>query len=94
MIKKRWLMAAASAAMLAGCSGGGPGGFDGVYCTKADMKVVLKDGILSSEGKEASYKVDGENVLVTTPFGQTITYRRLTDGSLSSGAVTLTKCAG
>ena len=93
MIQKQWILAVAGVAMLVGCGGGG-GGVDGTYCTMGDMKVVLKDGVVSSEGKDGSYKIDGETVMITNPFGQINTFRRMPDGSLSSGAVTMTKCAG
>ncbi len=94
MIQKQWFLAAASATVLAGCGGAGGGGVEGTYCTMGDMKVVLKDGVVSSEGKDGSYKIEGETVLITNPFGQINTFRRMPDGSLSSGAVTMTKCAG
>ncbi len=94
MMQRQWILVAASVGMLVGCGGAGGGGVDGAYCTRGDMKVVLKGGVVSSEGRDGSYTVDGETVLITNPFGQTNTFRRMPDGSLSSGAVTMTKCAG
>lgn len=94
MIKRGWALTAASVAVLAACGGGAGGGIDGTYCTAGDMKVELKAGVVSSGGKDGSYTVEGENVHITNPFGQTNTFRRMPDGSLSSGGSTLTKCAG
>ena len=94
MTYNRWMLAAAVAVALVGCSGADVGGIDGTYCTAGDMKVVLKGGVVTSEGQDGSYTVDGENVTITNPSGGTNTFRRQPDGSLSTGMTTLKKCAG
>lgn len=95
MTYNRWMLAAAGAMMLGGCGGAdGGGGIDGTYCTTADMKIVLKAGVVTSEGRDGFYTLDGEKVLITNPSGGTTTFMRQADGSLSTGATTLRKCAG
>lgn len=96
MTYNRWMFAAVGAVMLVGCdgAGAGAGGIDGTYCTAGDMKVVLKAGVVTSEGQSGSYKLDGENVIITNPSGGATTFMRQPDGSLSTGSTTLKKCAG
>lgn len=95
MTYNRWMLAAAGAVMLGGCGGAdGGGGIDGTYCTAGDMKIVLKAGVVTSEGRDGSYTLDGEKVIITNPSGGTTTFMRQPDGSLSTGATTLKKCAG
>ncbi len=95
MTYSRWMLAAVGAVMLGGCDGAGSGGgVDGTYCTSADMKIVLKAGVVTSEGRDGSYKLDGENVIITNPSGGITTFIRKPDGSLSNGMTTLNKCAG
>ena len=95
MTNNRWMLAAAGAALLCGCSGAaGGGGIEGTYCTAGDMKVVLKGGVVTSDGRDGSYTQDGEKVMITNPSGGTTTFMRQPDGSLSTGSTTLKKCAG
>lgn len=94
MTYNRWMLAATVALTLGGCGGADGGGIDGTYCTAGDMKVVLKAGVVSSEGQDGSYKVEGENVIITNPSGGSTTFTRQPDGSLSTGMTTLKNCAG
>ena len=95
MTFNRLMLAAAVVVTLAGCGGASGGsGIDGTYCTSSDMKVVLKAGVVSSEGRDGSYTVEGENVIITNPSGGSTTFTRQPDGSLSTGMTTLKKCAG
>ena len=95
MAYNRWTLAAAGAAILCACGGAdGGAGIDGTYCTTADMKVVLKAGVVTSEGRDGSYTLDGDKVIITNPSGGTTTFMRQPDGSLSTGATTLKKCTG